>query len=128
MNLSSSPGFSAFNGNGGTMTNGSMFGGSSLMMGGGFGSNLNFGAANGLAQGGEGLGGFNNGFGMEAMYGLAAMNNNNTVGNIANDQDASSMSATRASRVTTLKMTRARSRLTRSKLKPKAKTAKIKSR
>jgi hypothetical protein len=128
MTMSSSPGLSAFNGNGGTMTNGSMFGGSSLMMGGGFGSNLNVAAANALTQGGDGLGGFNNGFGMDAMYGLAAMNNNNTFGKIADDQDASSMSATRASNVRTPKMTRARSKVTKSKLKSKAKTAKIKSR
>ena len=50
--MNSSPGFSAFNGNGSTLNNGTTFGlGTSSMMGGGFGSNLNFATANGMAGG-----------------------------------------------------------------------------
>ena len=83
LSMNSSPGFSAFTGNGSTLNNGASFGlGTSSMMGGGFGSNLNFATANGMAggfnpyqsanafaQGGNGLDSFDTGFGMGAMNG-----------------------------------------------------------
>ena len=110
--MNSSPGFSAFNTNGSTLSTGSPFGaGTSSLMGGGFGSNLNFAAANGMA------GGFNNGYGMGTMYGQAdmnsafntgygmgamngqsyaqaAMNDYNAFGNATSDPDASTIKAT----------------------------------
>jgi hypothetical protein len=129
--MNSSPGFSAFNGNGSTLTNGMTFGaGSSSLMGGGFGSNLSFAPANGMA------GGFNNGFGMGAMngqaamnspfntgygmgamngqsYAQAAMNDSNAFGNTTYDPDATTIKATN---------TTPRTRSSLAKVKSSAKT------
>ena len=145
MMMNSSPGFSAFNGNGGTMTNGSTFGvGTLTMMGGGFGSNLNFAAANGMsggfnnfasgnafAQGGNGFGGFDNGFGMGAMDGqngrLSAMSDDFTVGYNADDRDAAAMNTAKATNISTNLTPRTRSKLTKSKSKSKSKSATSKS-
>ena len=126
--MNSSPGFSAFNANGSTLTNGMTFGaGTSSLMGGGFGSNLNFAAANGMAGGfndGFGMGTmngqaamnsvFNTGYGMGAMngqsYAQAARNDKYAFGNTTNDPDAAMMKATNTTPRTRAQLTKVKSR------------------
>ena len=136
MSMNNSPGSSAFTGNGSVLNNGTSFGlGTSSMMGGGFGSNLNFATANGMSggfnpyasanafgQGGYGFGGFDTGYGMGAMngqsYAQAAMNDNRIFGNSSNDLDAAAM---RAAYGTSSQKPRTTSKSTKAKSRPKSK-------
>jgi hypothetical protein len=128
MMMNSSPGLSGFNTNGSTLANGMTFGsGTSSLAGGGFGSNLNFAAANGMAGGfnsGYGMGPmnfqanmnsvFNTGYGMGPMngqsYAQPVLNDSYTFGNTTNDRDASTIKATSTTRRMSSSLTKGKSR------------------
>jgi hypothetical protein len=138
LSTTNSPGFSAFNGNGSTLSNGMGFGlGTSSMMGGGFGSGLDFAAASGMSggfypypsanafsQGGNGLDGFNTGFGMGAIngqgYAQAGLSSTDAFGNITNDPDTVTIRPTNAMATS---RPRARSQATETKTRSKSKSA-----
>jgi hypothetical protein len=155
LSMGSMAGFSGLNGNPSLMTSGANLGvGMSSLMAGGFNPNLNFAASSGMLggfnsnaflQGSNGLGGFNNGFGMGATNGptvwtdgfnngfsmgmmaarnngLAARGTGNAMGNDPIELEAAAVKAAQARGAT--KATTLRMRTTAKRPKARAKTTK----